>query len=51
MLDGRLMVQWRRNANNSMDKAPRASFMEPKEKFHNFELAALLKSKAARQRD
>ena len=22
MLDGRLMVQWRRNSNNSMDKTP-----------------------------
>jgi hypothetical protein len=47
MLDGRLMVQWRRNSNNSMDKTPWAAFMESKDKFHNFELAALLKSKAA----
>jgi len=47
MLDGRLIVQWRRNPNNSMDKTPWATFMESKDKFHNFELAALLKSKAA----
>jgi hypothetical protein len=47
MLDGRLMVQWRRNSNNSMDKTPWTAFMESKDKFHNFELAALLKSKAA----
>jgi hypothetical protein len=47
MLDGRLMVQWRRNSNNSMDKTPWAAFMESKDKFHNFEFVALLKIKAA----
>jgi len=47
MLDGRLIVQWRRNSNNSMDKRPWTAFMESKDKFHNFELAALRKSKAA----
>jgi hypothetical protein len=41
------MVRWRRNANNSMYKTPWAAFMKSKDKFHNFELAALLKSNAA----
>jgi len=47
MLDGRLMVQWRRNSNNSMEKASWVAFTESKDKFHNFELAPPLKSKTA----
>jgi hypothetical protein len=45
MLDGRLMVQWRRNSNNSMDKTPWVAFMESKDKFHNLEFIAPLKIK------
>jgi hypothetical protein len=46
MLDGRLMVQWRRNSNNSMDKTPWAAFMESKDKFHNLEFVSPLKMKS-----
>jgi hypothetical protein len=46
MLDGRLMVQWRRNSNNSMDKTRWVAFMESKDKFHNLEFVAPLKIKS-----
>ncbi len=50
MLDDRLMVQWRRNSNNFMEKISRAAFMESKDKFHNFEFVGPSKSKAAPMR-